>query len=259
MEKDLTPHIKQSPKLNNIGTKTIIIKLTRTLKDDKQSFSFLIVNFSGLISYMGNGNGIKLLQDKFETVLMDITNDIYDTSNCLFFRHDFLFWLFIKYRRGEFDLAKLVTLKKITDTKVVKISKAQSFMGNEISACDTKNITKSLPILNCLLADYMIVSSTFRINFYGCELAFQLINNSQFYFRKDEVLWDFLKIEQFIMGFFAIHEFIKIYNQWKKDTKIKGIDITQEDISAMVEDSERFSNTIQSERNRERAYSSFKI
>ncbi len=255
MEKDLTPLIKKDPSLLTIGSNTIIIRQTKELKDDKKQVSFLIICFSGLVLYMGNTKGIEKLQKKFDLVLKDITNDTYDLMHQFYFPHDFLFWLFIKLRREDFNLIKGVTLKNITDTIMIKPTGPQSFMGDKISSSETKNVTKSLAVINCLLSGYKIRSSTFRINFQGYEPAFQLIKNRKIYFMKDKFFDNFLKIEQFITGIFIIQEFIKIYKVWKRGI-IKGNEITQKDYMEMAKDSKNFSHIIQSEKNIERAYRS---
>lgn len=240
MEKDLTAYIKDIQKLLTLGSNTVLIRLTKTLKNDKQEVSFLIIIYPKMVVYMGNSEGIRILKKKFKMLLKDITNDTYKDG--VVFEPKFLLWMFIKIRRNDPDITAGVSIKNISNTTTVRVAERISEFGDKITISDTKNVVNSLVILMCLLFGHQIETSKYRINFYGWNPGFVIMKNSKILFKTDKFFREFKKIEQFVIGIYIIQKMVEIYNDWVYSTERKFL--TKTDKELINQDSKKKFNTL---------------
>ena len=215
----ITQHIQRDEELSSISKKIIIIKLRYYDDKDLEHFSFMILDFTGFIYFMGALSGIKTLKEFLEKEIYDISNDSY---NSIFsFSPRFLLWLVLKLRRNDSELMKDVVINQITGASVNQMEKGGLNYGKIVKVLFSKDITKSLPILISILRGHKIDSCTFEINFQGYLPPVQIRSNERIGFVSSGFFRKFNYTERFVIGIHIVHLLIKIYYNWKSGKDIK--------------------------------------
>jgi len=216
LEYNCTAFISTDPNLYRMAKNLVVIRYKTFELEELKNESFMVIDISGLIYFIGHNTGIEYLKNFFSQELEDISDEA--NTRQFYFKSEFLLWMFLKCKKKDFRITDPLIIRSIRRTEIKRTSQS----------------TKPIPLLMTVLLD-LEINYTISMNYMGYIMKI-LIKNLKKVGIRSSGFRQFSYLERFVIGIYILNNFIKIQNLWELPGVIKDKDIDQIEIDKLMDE-----------------------